>query len=126
MSYVEHCKKHGQYKGDYCGDCIENTEKELELTKDMLDSADKHNQELTAENGRLREALLNCRVEGDDPERVKFLVDKALEGRLTRNDLLFSEQTSAKKCENCGKRSVDSDLYNYCVKCYDKMSDFSE
>ena len=24
MSYVENCNKHGQYKGDYCGECIED------------------------------------------------------------------------------------------------------
>lgn len=28
MSYVEFCSKHGQYHGEYCGECVEDT-KEL-------------------------------------------------------------------------------------------------
>lgn len=36
MSYVEHCKKHGQYHGELCGECFED---------------------LQTENKRLREAL---------------------------------------------------------------------
>ena len=36
MSYVEHCKKHGQYHGELCGECFEDLE---------------------IENARLREAL---------------------------------------------------------------------
>jgi hypothetical protein len=36
MSYVEHCKKHGQYHGEICGECFED---------------------LKVENTRLREAL---------------------------------------------------------------------
>jgi len=24
MSYVEHCKKHGQYHGEICGECFED------------------------------------------------------------------------------------------------------
>jgi hypothetical protein len=36
MSYVDHCKKHGQYHGEICGECFED---------------------LKVENTRLREAL---------------------------------------------------------------------
>jgi hypothetical protein len=36
MSYVEHCKKHGQHHGEICGECFED---------------------LKVENTRLREAL---------------------------------------------------------------------
>ena len=36
MSYVDHCKKHGQYHGEICGECFED---------------------LKAENTKLREAL---------------------------------------------------------------------
>lgn len=34
--------------------------------------------ELRKEVNKLREALLNCRVERDEPETVKYLVDTAL------------------------------------------------
>jgi hypothetical protein len=36
MSYVEHCKKHGQYHGEICGECFED---------------------LKVENAKLRKAL---------------------------------------------------------------------
>jgi len=35
MSYVEHCNKHGQYKGDYCGECIDD----INLNNDRLRKA---------------------------------------------------------------------------------------
>lgn len=45
MSYVEHCNKHGQYKGDYCGDCIDELREEnaglktsLEILREALES----------------------------------------------------------------------------------------
>ncbi len=41
MSYVEHCAKHGQYKGDYCGDCIEAKDAriaELEVHESQLEN----------------------------------------------------------------------------------------
>jgi hypothetical protein len=36
MSYVDYCRKHGDFKGDYCGECFE---------------------ELQVENARFRKAL---------------------------------------------------------------------
>lgn len=78
MSYVENCKKHGQYHNDYCGECIEDTERELRLTKDMLDSADQYNQELTKENSDLKEtvkrlALEHLQSEGQSMEQITQL-----------------------------------------------------
>jgi hypothetical protein len=45
MSYVEHCKKHGQYHGEICGECFED---------------------LKVENTRLREALKYIAFVGPD------------------------------------------------------------
>jgi hypothetical protein len=36
MSYVEHCDKHGQFHGDYCGGCIEDTQIEVETLRAQL------------------------------------------------------------------------------------------
>ena len=49
MSYVDYCRKHGDFKGDYCGECID---------------------ELYAENARLREALIFRGYNPDD--ELKF------------------------------------------------------
>ena len=55
MSYVEHCRKHGQYKGHYCGECID---------------------ELYEENVRLREALQQI-ADGDVAQSsIKGYVDE--------------------------------------------------
>ena len=61
MSYVDHCKKHGQYHGEICGECFED---------------------LKAENSRLRAALMSIGIaEGCEnyPEelRAAILMDKA-------------------------------------------------
>lgn len=39
MSYVEYCAKHGEYKGDYCGDCIEEMQEECSALRRDLASA---------------------------------------------------------------------------------------
>ena len=37
MGYVEHCNKHGQYKGDYCGECIDDLYTENARFKEALE-----------------------------------------------------------------------------------------
>jgi len=37
MGYVENCKKHGQYKGDYCGECIDALYEENARLKEALE-----------------------------------------------------------------------------------------
>lgn len=37
MSHVDWCHKHGDYKGDYCGDCIEAIMKENERLREALE-----------------------------------------------------------------------------------------
>ena len=36
MGYVEHCNTHGQYKGDYCGECVEATQLEVEALRAQI------------------------------------------------------------------------------------------
>jgi hypothetical protein len=36
MSYVEHCKKHGQYHGEICGECFEDLKVENTRLKEAL------------------------------------------------------------------------------------------
>jgi len=36
MSYVEHCKKHGQYHGEICGECFEDLKVENARMKQAL------------------------------------------------------------------------------------------
>jgi hypothetical protein len=71
MSYVEHCKKHGQYHGEICGQCFEDLEtenKELKQavqdiamivkTMDMIQKKWlEENKYLENENKKLRETL---------------------------------------------------------------------
>lgn len=62
MSYVQICKKHDQYKGDYCGECIDD---------------------LYVENARLREALEKIASEdyrGNRPSSIT-IARAALEGK---------------------------------------------
>lgn len=59
MSYVEYCDKHGQYKGDYCGECIDD---------------------LYSENTRLREALRIIST-SDSYRLSQSIANDALEGK---------------------------------------------
>lgn len=34
MSYIQECKDHGQYKGDYCGECIDELYAEVRRLKE--------------------------------------------------------------------------------------------
>lgn len=36
MSYVEHCKKHGQHHGEICGECYDDLKTENEKLKGVL------------------------------------------------------------------------------------------
>ena len=64
MSYVEHCKKHGQYHGEICGQCFEDLEVEnKELKQAVQDMAmiaktmDMIQKKWLEENKKLREVL---------------------------------------------------------------------
>lgn len=37
MSYVEHCKKHGQYHGEICGECFEDLKVENVKLRKVLE-----------------------------------------------------------------------------------------
>jgi hypothetical protein len=50
MSYVENCSKHGQYKGDYCGDCIDETQ-------NLIDKLSDENTHLILKNNLLKKTL---------------------------------------------------------------------
>ena len=56
MGYVNLCKKHGQYKSDYCGECIED---------------------LYTENKRLKEALEQIAKGDVAPSSIKGYIDEA-------------------------------------------------
>jgi hypothetical protein len=58
MSYVEHCKKHGQYHGEICGECFED---------------------LKVENVKLRKALQEIAVGG---------CECCTEGSLHRDEMI--------------------------------------
>lgn len=36
MSYVEHCKKHGQHHGEICGECVYDLQTENKKLKNVL------------------------------------------------------------------------------------------
>jgi len=38
MSYVEHCKKHGQHHGEICGECFEDLKIENNWLREALQS----------------------------------------------------------------------------------------
>jgi hypothetical protein len=57
MGYVETCSEHGQYKGDYCGGCVEATQLEVEALRDTLASATDRVSELENEVGQVRVML---------------------------------------------------------------------
>lgn len=58
MGYVQNCNKHGQYKSDYCGECIV---------------------ELYEENARLKEALKKIAIGG---------CECCTEGSLHRDEMI--------------------------------------
>jgi hypothetical protein len=64
MSYVEHCKKHGQHHGEICGECFED---------------------LKIENARIKEALerlsLDCGGFCCDCPDIREYARVALEGK---------------------------------------------
>jgi predicted transcriptional regulator len=59
MSYVEHCKKHGQYHGEICGECYEELKEQNERLEKQIKVMDKcfaaEIAELNAENAQLQE-----------------------------------------------------------------------
>lgn len=69
MSYVENCKTHGQYKGDYCGECVETAFARVA--------------ELEAQVERVTEAWNECRLEKRNlsVELEKVCQDKASNDR---------------------------------------------
>ena len=64
MSYVEHCKKHGQYHGELCGECFE---------------------ELQTENIQLRSALEQIAIGG---------CECCTEGSLYRDEMIDLAQAT--------------------------------
>ncbi|NDE91577.1 MAG: hypothetical protein EB059_10685 [Alphaproteobacteria bacterium] len=84
MGYFEFCSKHGQYKGDYCGDCIDELYEDNERLKEEIkqqkefEAADRADVKalttgfefLQKENARLREAL--TRIEAGQLCRAHF------------------------------------------------------
>ncbi len=94
MSYVEHCKKHGQYHGEICGECFEELQKayyeqeeELDATMMAFQILQKENnrleQELTQEIMRLRQALARIRnssLQHEEPVS-REIARAALEGK---------------------------------------------
>ena len=74
MGYVSHCNKHGQYKGDYCEDCID---------------------ELRKENTKLREALKKI-ADGDVAQSsIKGNVDEAYQQiKIEREKMIYKAPTS--------------------------------
>lgn len=74
MSYVDYCKEHGDYKGDYCGECIEAKDQriaELEALSKQWESIAKSN--MKASDGyecELRHAQVTIR---EQVERVAQL-----------------------------------------------------
>jgi hypothetical protein len=57
MSYVEHCKKHGQYHGEICGECFEELQKAYYEQEEELDATMMAFQIVQKENSKLRETL---------------------------------------------------------------------
>lgn len=60
MSYVEHCKKHGQHHGEICGECFEELkelEKAYEEQEEELDATMMAYNILKKENSSLRETI---------------------------------------------------------------------
>lgn len=49
MSYVEHCKKHGQYHGEICGECFDDLKEENTKLRQVIES-DQSKQELNRED----------------------------------------------------------------------------
>lgn len=74
MSYVEYCKKHGQYHGEICGECFYENGTDVLLLTERVTSLVSENLNLHEENTRLKDSIAviyleNARLEAED----KFL-----------------------------------------------------
>lgn len=127
MSYVELCDQHGQYHGDYCGECVEATQVELESYRSQLlvqtervlaaererDRFWAEYKEKLEENFQLSEALIaiaNCPSELSDKRATKchYLAVEALSKRVKvcncAASRCYHEKTCASLVESKGEQ----------------------
>ena len=75
MSYVEHCKKHGQYHGEICGECFEDLkalekayyeqEEELNATMMAFNILKKENEQLRAMLTSIKQSLIEISIQSE-------------------------------------------------------------
>jgi hypothetical protein len=72
MSYVEHCKKHGQHHGEICGECFEELQKayykqeeELDATMMAFNILKKENEQLNAMLTAIKQSLIEISIQSE-------------------------------------------------------------
>jgi hypothetical protein len=75
MSYVEHCKKHGQHHGEICGECFEDLkalekayyeqEEELNATMMAFNILKKENEQLRAMLTSIKQSLIEISIQSE-------------------------------------------------------------
>lgn len=111
MSYVEHCNKHGQYKGDHCGECVDNKdariaelESEVEKTnKDFFFERDRAYQTEVASREHQRQSKIKSeRIAELEKvnEGLKVAYNQAVKNCQVAEDAYHKESERAEQLED--------------------------
>ena len=105
MSYVEHCKKHGQYHGEICGECFGVNETQVSLLTDQVTSLVYENLNLQEENTRLNDSIAVIYLENVRLEAESKLLLETL-ALIADDDCPKSCKTLDKQCDPCIARAA--------------------
>jgi hypothetical protein len=116
MSYVETCKTHGQYKGDYCGSCVERAFEQVSELVSQLSASCAEREKLVVENVSLQDQLKwSLRNEETYKARLAETTERVLELETENLKLSTMEPELARQADRAREleRQLDEERMAY-------------